>query len=157
MDSWYRFLTLGTPLTQSMKSREVNAVTRLAEASWWRDKVSSSYLNTRSVGNMNFTIPYIKSCQDQTFYYNAIKDWNALPSCIKQLNNKYSFKTNVNNILWIVLDNTRKVLMCAYNYFKSQSARKPCKNHAKFKKSSRWMVSTIQADIYFQYLKTNWN
>ena len=31
---------------------------------------------------MNFTIPYIKSCQDQTFYYNAIKDWNALPSSI---------------------------------------------------------------------------
>ena len=44
--------------------------------------VSSSYRNTRSVDNMNFTIPYIKSCQDQTFYYNAIKDWNALPSSI---------------------------------------------------------------------------
>ena len=34
----YRFLTLGTPWTQSMPSRDVNAVTRLAEASWWRDK-----------------------------------------------------------------------------------------------------------------------
>ena len=28
-------------------------------------------------------------------------------------------------------------------------------NHAKFKKSSRWVVSTVQADIYFQDLKTN--
>ena len=37
MDSRYRFLTLGTPWTQSMPSRDVNAVTRLAEASWWRD------------------------------------------------------------------------------------------------------------------------
>ena len=37
MDSRYRFLTLGTPWTQSMPSRDINAVTRLAEASWWRD------------------------------------------------------------------------------------------------------------------------
>ena len=40
MDSRYRFLTLGTPWTQSMPSRDANAVTRLAEASWRRDKVS---------------------------------------------------------------------------------------------------------------------
>ena len=39
MDSRYRFLTLGTPWTQSMPSRDVNAVTRLAEASWRRDNV----------------------------------------------------------------------------------------------------------------------
>ena len=39
MDSLYRFLTLGTPWTQSMPSRDVNAVVRLAEASWWRDKM----------------------------------------------------------------------------------------------------------------------
>ena len=38
IDSRYRFLTLGTLWTQSMPSRDVNAVTRLAEASWWRDK-----------------------------------------------------------------------------------------------------------------------
>ena len=42
MDSRYRFLTLGTPWTQSMPSRDVNAVTRLAEASWWRDKLFKS-------------------------------------------------------------------------------------------------------------------
>ena len=39
MDSRYRFLTLGTPWTQSMPSRDVNAVTRLAEASWRHDNV----------------------------------------------------------------------------------------------------------------------
>ena len=38
MDSHYRFLTLGIPWTQSMPSRDVNAATRLAEASWRRDK-----------------------------------------------------------------------------------------------------------------------
>ena len=37
MDSRYRFLTSGIPWTQSMPSRDVNAATRLAEASWWRD------------------------------------------------------------------------------------------------------------------------
>ena len=31
MDSSYRFLTLGTPWTQSMRSRDVNAATRLAK------------------------------------------------------------------------------------------------------------------------------
>ena len=38
MDSRYRFLTSGIPSTQSMPSRDVNAATRLAEASWRRDK-----------------------------------------------------------------------------------------------------------------------
>ena len=39
MDSHYQFLTLGIPLTQSMPSRDVNAATRLAEASWRRDNL----------------------------------------------------------------------------------------------------------------------
>ena len=38
MDSRDRFLTLGIPWTQSMPSHDVNAATRLAEASWRRDK-----------------------------------------------------------------------------------------------------------------------
>ena len=37
MDSRYRILTLGIPWTQSIPSRDVNAATRLAEASWRRD------------------------------------------------------------------------------------------------------------------------
>ena len=39
MDSRYRYLTLGIPLTQSMPPRDVNAASRLAEASWRRDYV----------------------------------------------------------------------------------------------------------------------
>ena len=42
MDSRYRFLTLGIPWTQSMLSRDVNTTTRLAEASWRRDKFNSA-------------------------------------------------------------------------------------------------------------------
>ena len=41
MDSLYRFFALGTPWTQSMLSRDVNAATRLAEASWRRVKAHS--------------------------------------------------------------------------------------------------------------------
>ena len=47
MDSRYRFLTLGTPWTQSMPSRDVNAVTRLAEASWWRDNYGKGVIKMR--------------------------------------------------------------------------------------------------------------
>ena len=50
MDSRYRILTLGILWTQSMPSREVNAATSLAEASWRRDKVQKSYCYTPSVG-----------------------------------------------------------------------------------------------------------
>ena len=39
MDPRYRFLTSGIPWTQRMPSRDVNAATRLAEASWRRDKI----------------------------------------------------------------------------------------------------------------------
>ena len=34
MDSRYQFSTFGIPWTQSMPLRDVNAATRLAEASW---------------------------------------------------------------------------------------------------------------------------
>ena len=40
MDYYYRVLALGIHLTQSMQSRDVNNATRLAEASWRRDKVA---------------------------------------------------------------------------------------------------------------------
>ena len=41
MDSRYQFLTLGIPWAHSMPSRDVNAATRLAEASWRLDNVSN--------------------------------------------------------------------------------------------------------------------
>ena len=37
MDSRYRILTLCIPWTQSMLSHDVNAATRMSEASWRRD------------------------------------------------------------------------------------------------------------------------
>ena len=37
---------------------------------------SQHYSNTRSANSLDFRLPSIKSCQDQTFYFNAIKDWN---------------------------------------------------------------------------------
>ena len=51
MDSRYRFLTSGIPWTQSMPSRDVNAATRLAEASWRRDKEESQVCSRHRFGN----------------------------------------------------------------------------------------------------------
>ena len=43
MDSHYRFLTLDIPWTQSMPSCDVNAATRLVEASWRLDNAINLY------------------------------------------------------------------------------------------------------------------
>ena len=67
MDSRYRFLMSGTPWTQSMPSRDVNAVTRLAEASWWRDNGSNdSERSDTKLEAPSFPIEYKIFCS--TFY-----------------------------------------------------------------------------------------
>ena len=65
MDSRCRFLTSGTPWTQSMPSRDVNAVTRLAEASWWRDNDNNGHLN----------IPKYDKCNDFNFQIIIFFSW----------------------------------------------------------------------------------
>ena len=57
--------------------------------------ISHHYCNTRSANCHNFILPSIRQCQDKTFYYNAIKDWNDLPLNIKQIKSKTSFKLAV--------------------------------------------------------------
>ena len=47
----------------------------------------------------NFWIPPIKGQQKDTFFYNAIKDWNALPNDIKSNKNFNNFKSNVKEYL----------------------------------------------------------
>ncbi len=39
-----------------------------------------------------FIIPQIKGAEGNTFYYNAIKDWNSLPEDLKSCENIASFK-----------------------------------------------------------------
>ena len=60
MDSRYPFLKLGKPWTQSMPSRDVNAATRLAEASWrpdnrQNDAIKSDLYLSLGVGNITKT------------------------------------------------------------------------------------------------------
>ena len=38
-------------------------------------------------------------CEEGTFYYNSIKDWNALPVDIKTTKCKDTFKKRVNEFL----------------------------------------------------------
>ena len=51
--------------------------------------------NTRSATNKNFVIPKIRGNESSCFFYNAIKDWNALPVETKELPTKCSFKKAV--------------------------------------------------------------
>ena len=53
------------------------------------------YSNTMSANSLDLRLPSIKLCQDQTFYFNAIMDWNNLPTTIKQIRNRTSFKQSV--------------------------------------------------------------
>ncbi len=43
----------------------------------------------------NFTVPKIKGAESNTFYFNAIKDWNSLPEHLKACENILSFKKGV--------------------------------------------------------------
>ncbi len=71
-----------------------------------------SYLNTnfrrtrdttqstrRSDWNFNFNVPIIKGAERNTFYFNAIKDWNSLPEQLKACENMTSFKKGVKSHL----------------------------------------------------------
>ncbi len=50
--------------------------------------------STRS-SEWNFTVPTIKGAESNTFYFNAIKDWNSLPEQLKACKNIASFKQGV--------------------------------------------------------------
>ena len=43
----------------------------------------------------NFKIPGISGYESDSFYYNAILDWNSLPDSIKSLRNRESSKASV--------------------------------------------------------------
>ena len=66
--------------------------------------ISHHYCITRSANCHNFILSSIKQCQDKTFYYNAIKDWNGVPLNIKQIKSKTSFKLSVKKRLITLLN-----------------------------------------------------
>lgn len=47
--------------------------------------------NTRS-SQFNFVVPKIKGVDSTSFYFNAVKDWNALPNSIKSIKDHGAFK-----------------------------------------------------------------
>ena len=63
-----------------------------------KDKVDEHHghtCNTRS-SQFNFVIAKIKGVDASFFFYfNAIKDWNALPNSIKAINDHNAFKAAV--------------------------------------------------------------
>ena len=62
-------------------------------------KSIASTIHTRSSSNLDFVVPFIKTCQSGTFYYNGIKDRNDLPKEVKVVKSKDVFKKSVKNLL----------------------------------------------------------
>ena len=54
--------------------------------------------NTRG-SDFNFQVPKINTITATTFYYNAIKDWNALPVQVREIQSKDAFKRSVKKFL----------------------------------------------------------
>ena len=54
----------------------------------------SHVYNTRG-STYDFTVPAIKSFESESFYYNAILDWNNLPDNVKLINNRETFKRSI--------------------------------------------------------------
>ena len=78
-------------------------------------RVSDSH-SYRTRGSLfNCVVPSIKGCVFNTFYYNAILDWNSLPADIKSITNKSSYKTAVKRHL---LTDGQSREAGIYNYFK---------------------------------------
>ena len=55
-------------------------------------KVSDVHSHNTRGSNFNFQVPKINSITSTTFYYNAIKEWNALPDNVRGITNKDTFK-----------------------------------------------------------------
>ena len=61
-------------------------------------KVKSHQYSTRN-SVQNFKIPKSTTIISGSFYYNAIWDWNSLPSETKSITNKQQFKKSVKDHL----------------------------------------------------------
>ena len=46
-------------------------------------KLSNSHVYNTRGSTYNFTVPAIKGCESESFYYNTILDWNNLPDNVK--------------------------------------------------------------------------
>ena len=68
---------------------------------------------TRASAN-NFFLPRVTGQGTNSFYYSAIKNWNSLPSTVKDIQNFKSFKDRVKeNILF----EARSIESCEFLFF----------------------------------------
>ncbi len=47
----------------------------------------------------NFNVPNVKGIESNTFYFNAIKDWNSLPDNLKNCENIHTYRKGVKRCL----------------------------------------------------------
>ncbi len=58
------------------------------------EKTRNRTQNTRN-SQWNFVVPDVKGNESNTFYFNAVRNWNSLPNFIKTCENMCSFKKGV--------------------------------------------------------------
>ena len=61
--------------------------------------VSDIHSHNSRYSKSNFYVQSVNSFTIDTFYYQAIQDWNSLPPCVKNVRNKYEFKSKVKSVL----------------------------------------------------------
>ncbi len=54
--------------------------------------------HTRS-NQWNFNVPNVRGIESNTFYFNAVKDWNTLPNNLKNCENIETYKKRVKRYL----------------------------------------------------------
>ena len=55
---------------------------------------------TRSVTSPSCQIPRVNSSGLKSFFFTAIKCWNSLPSCVRNINPKQPFKSMLKKTIW---------------------------------------------------------
>ncbi len=61
-------------------------------------KTRNRLQHTRS-SQWNFNVPTVREIESNTFYFNAIKDWNSLPNNLKNCENIHTYKERVKRYL----------------------------------------------------------
>ena len=137
MDSRYRFLTLGTPWTQSMPSRDVNAVTRLAEASWRRDNwiCVALTLKLRPVVEVRTHLCLSKGCWfDPTVRHyipsNIVYLLEYVFTLLSHIVGKWNSKTNINIFLvTIKIESSKQIIYVIVHYKLFWKQKRICSKH----------------------------
>ncbi len=64
-------------------------------------KTRNRLQHTRS-SQWNFNMPNVRGIESNTFYFNAVKDWNSLPNYLKNCENIHTYKKRIKRYLLLM-------------------------------------------------------